>query len=238
MTNEELAKLLELQKIDVAILELKKEEALLPKELDQVRKTGEKHLAETDEMKKGHTKVKVERRQQENELKMLEDQIKTLQSQLNEVKTNKEYLALKDEIDNFRKKISSLEDTILNLMETDEKLAGKEKDLVLNTDEDKKKLAGKEMEISRKMEEIRKSLAVKSGEREAITKTISVKTLEIYEKIRKGKKDGVVLVEMKEEEKGDVCTGCYVYLPSYIVEKLKKSNSEFVQCENCKRILY
>jgi len=229
--------MLKLQAIDLEIKEKTKEIESFPEELYNLRKVIEQKQKEADEIKKKHTSIKVERRQQEAELKIIEDQIKSFQTKQNNVKTNKEYIALKDEVENFKKKDSSIEDVILSLIESDEKLAEQEKEFSMLIEKEKKHLEEKEEEIKQKTEESKKVLEQKSTEREPFLKNIDSQNLDVYEKIRKNKKDGIAIVEIAREEKGDICTGCNVYIPSYLAEKIRKSK-EIVQCENCGRILY
>jgi len=46
-------------------------------------------------------------------------------------------------------------------------------------------------------------------------------------------KDGIAICKLEDGR----CSGCSIYVPTYIEEKVKKKK-EIVQCENCSRILY
>ncbi|MCL5409107.1 MAG: hypothetical protein M1135_03740, partial [Candidatus Omnitrophica bacterium] len=120
--DEEIKKLVEIQNVDIKIMDITQQIVFLPEEFQNFKSVFEKKEKEKKEKEKIHTGIKVERRQQETELKAIEDQIASLQKKQNEVKTNKEYTAFLDEIENFKKKASAIEDSILNLMESDEKI--------------------------------------------------------------------------------------------------------------------
>ncbi|MCL4378677.1 MAG: C4-type zinc ribbon domain-containing protein [Actinobacteria bacterium] len=235
--DDDIKKILELQDVDNKIMEINQQVLFLPEELKNLKNSLEQKQKEVKEKEKIHTNIKVERRQQETELKAIEDQVKSLQKKQNEVKTNKEYTALHDEIENLKKKISLIEDTILNLMESDEKLTGQEKIFSLKTESDRKIVEEKEKEINQKIAELNKILEEKRKERELLLKNVNPEIFSVYDEIRKNKKNGIAIVHVLTENNGSICTGCNVYIASYLVEKIKKSK-ELVQCENCGRILY
>lgn len=235
--DDDLKKILEIQDVDSKIMEINRQILSLPEELKNLKDALEQKQKDEKEKEKTHTTIKVEKRQQETELKAIEDQIKSLQKKQNEVKTNKEYTALNDEIETLKKKQSFAEDTILNLMETDEKLTEQEKILSLKTESERKNIEEKEKEINQRIVELNKILEEKKKERELLLKKVNLKIFSVYEEIRKNKKNGIAIVNILTENNGSVCTGCNVYIASYMIEKIRK-NKEITQCENCGRILY
>ncbi|MGC8977346.1 MAG: C4-type zinc ribbon domain-containing protein, partial [Candidatus Ratteibacteria bacterium] len=84
-----------------------------------------------------------------------------------------------------------------------------------------------------KIENLKKEIEEKKREREELVKRIEFKLYNLYEKIKKTKKDKIAIVKAEN----GICGGCFMTLPTYIVEKVKRKK-EIVQCENCSRILY
>lgn len=233
MLREEIEKLVNLQKVDSEILSFKTIIEEFP-----VRKTEmEKSLDETSKdisfIKKEQKKIQLEKKERELELQSIEDEIKKLQKRLDEVKTNKEYTSLLSEIENLKKKKGEVEEQILVLMENEEQVNKKINDLSEKMEKTKKEVETRIAEETRKVEELKKLLEEKMKEREKIVATISGEVYNIYEKIRAGKKDGIAICKLE----GQSCTGCSMFIPVYLAEKVK-AKKEIVHCENCSRILY
>ncbi|MCX7705885.1 MAG: C4-type zinc ribbon domain-containing protein [bacterium] len=234
--QEELKKLLELQEIDSKLDEINKLLDDLPAQLKSLEKEDFSLQQEMEEFKKTSTHMKVERRQKETELKAIEEQIKNLQSKLFDVKTNKEYQALQNEIQNLKAKTSSLEDEILVHMEKDEQLKEKEKSLLQRIEEHKKIRMAKQKEIENKINQLKGEHALTQQQRNEYVTRIDRLLIDLYMRVKKSKKDGVAICRISEDSNGCICGGCYVYIPGYLREKVKKK-TEIVQCENCGRIL-
>ncbi|MCM8758618.1 MAG: C4-type zinc ribbon domain-containing protein [Candidatus Omnitrophica bacterium] len=234
--QEELEKLLELQEIDSKLQDINTLLQELPAQLRNLEREDVFLRQEMEEFKKATTHLKVERRQKETELKAIEEQIKSLQSKLFDVKTNKEYQALQSEIQNLKMKASSLEDEILVHMEQDEQLKEKEKSLLLRIEQHKKIMVQKQREIEDKIEKLKAEQLLIQQERDECASNINRLLIDLYTRVKKSKKDGIAVCRISEDSNGCVCGGCYVYIPGYLREKVKKK-TEIVQCENCGRIL-
>ncbi|MCM8821904.1 MAG: C4-type zinc ribbon domain-containing protein [Candidatus Omnitrophica bacterium] len=234
--KEELEKLLELQEIDNKLQDIKILLKELPEEIKAIEKGGITLQNEMEEFKKTFMHMKIERRQKETEHKAVEDQIKNLQSKLYEVKTNKEYQALQEEIKNLTQKLSSLEDEILGHMEKEELLKEKEKDILKKIEEHKNMKNEKQKVIEEKINQLEQERNDLQKKREECVSGIDKLILELYIRVKKSKKDGVAISRITQDSSGCICGGCYVYIPGYLIEKVKRK-TEAVQCENCGRIL-
>ena len=233
MIKEEIEKLIELQKVDEEIREIENEISSFPVLKNQLQEQLDKELNELNFIKEEHKKLQVERREKELELQALEEEVKKLKNRLNEVKTNKEYNSILAEIENLKKKISDTEDEILILMERNDEIAKKQEDFRKKSEMMKKEFERKIEEKRKRIEELKKELEGKLQEREKIAEKIDKEIYSLYEKIRKNKKDGIAICKLE----GETCTGCFMHVPTYIEEKVKRKK-EIVQCENCSRILY
>jgi len=237
MVKDQLEKLVELQNIDDEIRKLKEEISYLPEKLKEWERVLKQKSSKLDEIKKEHTKIKLLRREKEGALLEIENQIQKLQKSLTEVKTNKEYNSILTEITNLKNKISQDEEEVIIIMEKDDELARKEKEFLSILEEEKKSIEMKKKEEEEKIEKLKGILKTKESERDKKTNEIDKAILNLYEKIKKSKKDGIAICRLHQEPGKESCSGCFVFVPTYLVEKVKKKN-EIVQCENCSRILY
>lgn len=234
--KEELDKLFELQEIDIKLDEINALLEEIPEKIKALEKEDISIKKEMEEFKKTSTHLKVERRQKETELKATEEQIKNLQSKLYDVKTNKEYQALQIEIENLKKKVSLLEDEILIHMEQDEQFKQREKQIQEKMEKHNRLKAEKQKEFEAKISQLKEEKKEAERKRNECIANIDMSLLELYKRVKNNKKDGIAICKITHDANGSICNGCYVYIPGYLVEKVKRK-TEVVQCENCGRIL-
>lgn len=236
MFADELDKLVSLQELDSGIFALREDVEGHAKRVAEWKAGMSKAAAELENLRAEHTRVKLRRRERETELKTFEEQIRKLQKTLNDVKTNKEYAAVQNEIGGLQRKSSEYEEEVLVAMERDEELTAREKDLSLLCDEERKSLDLRIAEEETRMDGVRGMLAAKEAERAAAVAAIEPEVYARYERVRKSKKDGVSICLLTEEHGKGVCSGCFMCVPTYIAEKVR-AKREVVHCENCSRIL-
>jgi len=233
MLTQEIEKLVKLQELDTEIQDFQEtinNSPLKKKQMEQSVETVQKDLTA---VKKEQKKLQVERKEKELELLSNEEETKKLQKKLDEVKTNKEYTSLLAEIETFKKKKSSIEDMLLLLMEKDEQLSKQLEDSSSRSNRIKTEVETRIEEEARKIESIQLQLKEKQERRAQIAVEINKDIYALYEKVRTSKKDGIAICRLE----GESCTGCSVFVPTYMAEKVKAKKTP-VQCENCSRILY
>jgi len=233
MLKDEIEKLVRLQEIDSEIFACAEVIERFPSRKSQMEKSIENASQDIAFIKKEQKKIQVEKKERDLELESIEDEIKKLQKRLDDVKTNKEYTAILSEIESLKKKKGEIEDVILVLMEKEDEINKKLAEFSKKEEETKKEIGDRIAEETKKVEEIKKRLEEKKAEREQMVSQIRKDVYDIYEKIRAGKKDGVAICKLE----GQSCTGCSMFVPVYIAEKVK-AKKELVHCENCSRILY
>jgi uncharacterized protein len=233
MVKDEIVKLIALQEMDSIIHEWEEAVSSFPLKKNEIEKPLNDAVGKNDSAKKEHKKLQLQRKENELELEGLDTEIKKLQGQLHEVKTNKEYTSIIAEIEALKKKKAKTEDLILSVMEKDEMIESQ-----LSDSSSKNSLLAKEVEQKLK-EETEKTEAIKAKLKEMHEKrreaasSVKKDIYEKYERILRGKKNGVAICRL---ENGS-CSGCRVFVPTYIEEKVKEKK-ELVHCENCSRILY
>ncbi|MGB9642563.1 MAG: zinc ribbon domain-containing protein [Candidatus Ratteibacteria bacterium] len=234
--KEDLDNLLELQDLDIKLNEIDALLEDLPQQIKAFEREGIAIQKELEELHKTSTNMKVSRREKEMELKAIEEQIKNLQSKLYDVKTNKEYQALQTEIETLKNKKSMLEDEILVYMEKDEQFKQHEKQLQEKMEKHRNLKTIKQKEIESKINQLEEERNQIKKTRDEYATCIDMVLLELYTRVKNNKKDGIAVCRITHDSNGSICNGCYVYIPGYLVEKIKRK-TEIVQCENCGRIL-
>ncbi|HZC82164.1 MAG TPA: hypothetical protein VE222_10725, partial [Nitrospiraceae bacterium] len=120
--NQNLSPLIELQKLDLRIMEIKDQRRKIPERLHAVeaplRESQQRHQ-QTSASVELHTK---ERRSHEQDLEAHEAHTEKMKSRLSELKSNKEYQAHLFEIEVANKKRGDIEEKILLSMEKIEQL--------------------------------------------------------------------------------------------------------------------
>jgi hypothetical protein len=230
--RDQLELLWELQKIDLALQEIKGERERYPKEM---KRLDEKQSIEKDKMKKEKEKIELlekERRQKEGHLSLEQEKVKRAEGRMFEVKTNKEYQALLKEIETIKETNNREEEEILQIMD--------------EVDELKKNLSKREKEVSNMLSKIEAERSgIETGvaesevlwkkkveRREMLSKQLDSTLLKLYSTLKE-KRQGVGMVIVKQE----TCQGCFVNVPPQMYIEVQKNNS-LVRCPNCNRILY
>lgn len=230
--KEQISFLVEVQKIDIEISSLEKEKELKPLVLDSYRREIEEKEEELKSLEKEIKSLKVEIKEKELELKSAEEEIKSLHQKLLQVKTNKEYKAILNEITGKKADNSLIEDNILALME---KLDQKE--LSLNRVKEELKIAEQkfleeERKVKREIAQLESEIDKKNAQRKEAAVKVEQELLLVYERLLKSR-GGIAIVPVIN----DACGGCHLSLRAQIINEIKKSD-KLVYCEGCSRILY
>ena len=221
-----------MQGLDTQIFKFEAELESIP---ETIKKREEEFKEKSVSLKKFEDDLKallMRRKEKEGDLEAKEGTIKKYQQQLNQVKTNKEYTALQEEISRVKADNSIIEEAILNIfdeIDAGNKKISKEKEFLKSEeakfDEEKKRSAE---EVNR----IKAELEVLKKHREELAAKVDKTMLKKYDRIIKSK-DGLAVVTIVNE----VCQGCFRTLPPQVTNEVKM-NSELVFCDSCARILY
>ena len=233
MVAEEITHLQKLQEYDLKILALKNRIDALPLGVAHLQGEAEEKKKEIEEKKKIIQNAELAQRKLELELREKEEQIKKFQLQLNETKTNKEYTIFLQEIEEAKKENSLRENKILEMMSEQDTLRRDEEKEQILLKEANEKFSEKKKEAAAEIETLKSQLKGEEDKRKLLAANITKTALFLYEKVRKSKKNGLVIAQIKD----GTCSGCFMKVPSTVVENVKKEKY-FVLCENCSRILY
>lgn len=224
--------LMQLQELDLAIHRLEEAIAAKPQEIAALTRSRDEMRAHVTERRKELDDLDKQRRRLESEVTQEEYNLQKAQRKLREVKTNKEYSAMLVEIETVKQKISTHEDTILQMMELAEVGKGE-----LQAAE--RRLAGEEHQLTegRRQKEaelatLQHILAEKRHMREEITSRVERALLELYLRLLSSRK-GLAVAGIKQ----GACQGCFLNVPPQLVQEVRR-NDRVLTCSHCHRILY
>ncbi len=228
--NQEIADLLELQKLDLRIGALEGFLSEFPSRLSAL--DAERDSAHADVLnKRGELeRIREELKDREKKLSTGDDRIKELQGRLNQVKTNKEYDASLKEIEEQKKKNGILEEEILELYDKVEEAEKEDRRTAAEWEDRKKEFDARRKEFEDLAGRAESELSEKKSEREKKSSELSSENYALYEKLRQNKRRAVVRT-MKE-----VCQGCNRHIPAQMYNEVLKGE-KLVLCSNCERIL-
>lgn len=220
------------QEADREIYKIRQEIASIPGALEDLNEAYASEKKAMSSLEARSKEVQLRQKQKEGELAEKENLVRKYDSQLTQVKTNKEYTALKHEMEVLKADGSLIEDQILVIFDEIEKiqievraererLARVEKE----TEEKKKHLAAREAEL-------KNALAAFTSERQERVQQLDPESRTLYDRIVE-KKEGLALVPVL----GEICGACRITIRPQLLNEVNLKESLIV-CENCSRILY
>jgi len=230
--KSQLTELVHLQTVDSEIYILQNEKDLKPKEIQAIDAAFEekkKHLASLEETL---LNIQKQRKDKELELASKEESRKKLETQLYQLKTNKEYQVMLQQIQDAKADASVIEDQVLGLFDQADKTKneiGQEKEKL----QAEEKVFGEQKgRIQNRIKEIDERIAQLESQRKQITPALDKKILAQYERILFNR-DGLAIVSVK----GTSCGGCNMFVPPQSVN-LIRMYERIITCEVCNRMLY
>ena len=230
--NQNLSPLIELQKLDLRIAEIKEQRRKIPERLQVVdlplREARQLHQETSGSVE---TLIK-ERRSSEHDLEAHEAHTDKMKSRLSELKSNKEYQAHLFEIEVANKKKGDFEERILLCMEKVEQLQQVVKDAQekLTVVE---KVFTQEKKVSDEVEnKLSTELADLEGQQQAHSAHVEKGLLSRYNAIKAVRKDQALA-----EVKNGTCSGCRLQLAPQLISEVKRSQ-DLQTCPYCRRMLY
>ncbi len=224
--------LLVVQEHDMRILQIEKEMKDIParKERELERLSGHKAaLAESEEaLKAKQAKLK----QLEIDTGSKRDKIIKLRGQQIELKTNKEFKAMENEIKTIENSIKADEDRELEIMQEIEEARAAVEVSRKELEEENAEVQEDVKDLDERMAGLQAELDDEKAAREAAAAGVDAEWLTRYKGIL-ASKGGSALVSTAN----GVCGGCFMTLPPYLKHSAKKK-TEMVICSFCGRMLY
>jgi predicted nucleic acid-binding Zn-ribbon protein len=230
--KEQLEKLIILQEADSQLFDLQVKKDNIPIRLKEMDDSLNDKKGGMEQAEEEYKRLQVAKNEKENEMQTKEEKIKKHDGELYQIKNNKEYKALQDEIDSIKADVSLIEEDIIRFFDEIE-AAQKKLDEEKKIFEDEKNAVEKEKQtIKTEEQELTKQLGELNAKREECVKSIDSELLTRYARILE--KWGRVALARVE---GEFCGECNMQLRPQIINEVRQKKKP-VFCENCVRILY
>lgn len=224
--------LIRLQTIDTEIYALRYENDSKPQEIKALETAFEEKKQHLSALEKISLDLQKQRKDKELELASKEEGIKKLQTQLYSLRTNKEYQAMLQQIEDAKADASVIEDKILELLDELDKTKKDVEQEKQKLQTEEKLFVEEKKRIEERVKEIDGRLAQLEAQRKQVSPEIDAKILIQYEKILHNR-DGLAIVNVKNNS----CQGCNMFVPPQMIN-LIRMYERIVTCEVCNRMLY
>jgi len=196
----------------------------LDTEMENLNKDLEKALKELND-------TKFRRKELEAKINDMEVKIKKKYLQLYEVKSNKDYQQMLEEIDEMKAKKSKIEDQVLELMEQTEAMEVKVKEKKAFVASKQTAVKEAKKELQKEMETLKESLERLERERHNLSLQVDPNLLSLYTRLMELK--GAALSPVIK----GVCQLCHLSIPPQKFIELLRCQT-LMSCPNCERIIY
>ncbi len=228
----DLARLIELQQVDLRLRDLTDQIALFPKrraeteaELTHTRQALEQARHDLTESLKARKRLELD-------VKQFEEKISKHKSQIFEVKSNDAYRALQHEIETEERGKAQAEDRVLEAMIAAEELEQQIKNAEERLKEIEQRVSAALRQLDAERAEREQEAAAHKAERESLRGQIAEDKLVMYDRIAHTH-HGIALAQARDE----VCLVCRIHIRPQTFTEVKR-NDEIRYCESCHRILY
>lgn len=230
--NPQLLPLIELQKLDLRIADIKEQRRKVPEQLESAaaplrnaKQALEAANSEADSLVK-------QRRSHEKDLDIQEDKIDKLKARASQLKTNQEYQAHLFEVDLANKKKGEIEDQILALMESIEQAQRTVKELNAKVIEAERVFKQEKSRLDELDGTLASELAQLDGAQQELAAKIDKTLLLRYTKLKAARKDHALAAT-----RDGICTGCRLQVPPQLIAEVKRMQ-DLHTCPYCHRMLY
>tara|TARA_Y100000588_G_C14080066_1_gene849788 strand:+ start:176 stop:955 length:780 start_codon:yes stop_codon:yes gene_type:complete len=233
LKNLELSALVNLQSIDSEIYKLNELINQIPEQVDEQNETL---VVFDNKMKEVQEEVSIAEKAQkdfEGQIQMLNEKLKEARSKQAMVKTNNEYNALSNEIENDKKKIDLIEESLLEKLEILPDLQEKIRDVESELKVEGQKVSVKIEELNSKKKSYEEELNNLIEEKNKLSSTISKNWLNLYETLLEGKRSLAVSPIVERN-----CQGCKMSETLQRFFEIRDSEDSIFTCSHCGRILY
>ena len=231
--RSELGKLVELQKTDSRIRQLKENIETADERRAKLEQEFEEHASSIREIQNNRDEARANRAELEAKIAEAKTSLERANRNLQNAQDQKQYEAAMKEIAALEKEISKHETSILESMEIveeAEKVLEERAEEVNNLESDWEK---KQAKFARELRKDKKEYKTLNGGREDVFADVSPRLASIYNRLVTRSRDGIAVSEAKDGS----CSACFMKLRPQVLVELK-TTSEIITCESCTKILY
>jgi predicted nucleic acid-binding Zn-ribbon protein len=222
---------MKLQELDSQIYKLNEEIESKPKEIEALQEAFEEKKKRLSLLEKAYLDAQKEKKEKELEFAAKEENTKKLQSQLYQLKTNKEYNIMLQQINDTKADASLAEDKIIEAMEKIDKTKTSLDYEKGKIGEEEKIFLAEKKKVEDLIKEMDGSIAQFLAQRNQTIPDIDNKILSQYERILHNR-DGLAICAVKN----NTCAGCNMFVPAQVINLIQMYD-KMVTCEVCNRIL-
>lgn len=231
-TREQIGTLVKLQEAESEIVRLESVLKQVEKEQNRVLNRQKEFEKALNELEESYNRIEVAYNECESEIEMLDKRIKTSNEHLRQVKTNKEYQAVKREIDDSSKRKEELENNLLRYIgekeEKEQALEEKRKEYEQLVEQ----IKAENEEIEKRSEDDRELLREYREKSREMGEEINPDIFDKFKKISR-LKNGLAVVPVRNQ----ACMGCFLNIPPQLFIEVQRGNS-LIMCPQCNRFLY
>lgn len=176
--------------------------------------------------------LQLKQKDKELELGQKEAQIKKFDGQLAQVKTNKEYSALQQEIASLKADNSLLEEDIIKIMDEVEAAHDEVRKEGERIKQKEKEFAVREAEVKEKEKQLKDDIEAFKKQREELLSHVKPEIRMLYDAVVL-KRQGIALAKVA----GEICGACKMKIRAQILNEVMMGEN-LVACEQCHRFLY
>ena len=221
-----------MQGLDLRANELKKEIAMLPKQIAEIEKVLVGHAKKLEADRALLANNLKERKLRDLEIQSQQAKIAKLKDQMTAAKTNEQFKAFQSEIDYCDKEVKKHEDRVIELMELSEPLAVNVKAAEAALAQEKAVVDRHKAAMHERTAVDQKALDTLMAERKVISEGVSRPVLNLFERLSK-KFSGNAITDATSGR----CTSCHLEIRPQLFQDLRRG-SDMLVCENCGRILH
>jgi predicted nucleic acid-binding Zn-ribbon protein len=203
-----------------------------PQKIEEIEQRFRDRNAEYVAIRDRYDELEQDQRFRSNELTGLEEQKNKYMADLMQVKNQREYSAMLNEIDGVKAHISDHEEAILRDMEEIEKLKGELKSHEDHINVEREAVARERAEVLRRSEEAARIIAEKTSERNEVEAGLP-NAIRSSVQLLEPRRQGVFLAQADN----GVCQACFVRVRPQVFQEIKTAVAVHV-CESCRRFLY
>jgi uncharacterized protein len=231
---------LQLADLDLRRLEQKKasHDRAAKVRADQIRK----HQEVIDALKAKHKQARMGIDKKELDVRQKRADIERLKGQQTQVKDNRQFSVLQNEIKFAELAITKFEDEILGDMTDLEGVNSEVRKAEEEFAKMNRELEGLKREIETRKGEVDAEIVARRAKRDEVAKTLPLKAVDQFNRIAE-RLDGEALAPvLRDEEDEDggmyICGGCHMSVTANTYVRLAGRGDDIVTCPNCTRILY